>query len=1231
MSHPIKLILVALTLCLSNVLAGAQNPLGRMTGTVRDQTGAVIPNATVTVVNENTGQQAGTATTSADGVFNFPQLSPALYTVKIEMAGFKAASYTQAKVDPGQEYSFTATLEVGQANEVVQVSAGEDLVNTSTPEVSSTVSQRQIIDLPLPGRNPIDLIKLQAGVVGIPTRTTTTINGGRPTWTQVTQDGINIQDNFIRTNGLDFVPNRPTSDTIGEFTITTNTQGADAAGGSSQVKLITPSGTNEFHGSVFEFNRNSALGATSWFNNSTIDPRTGTTLPKPFLNRNQFGGRIGGPVLVPKKVFGPLGGWNDGQDKLFFFAYYEGFRQRTQATPNMTIPANDDFLRGVFRYVRPSDGSVQSVNVLQLAGLRIDPMVQQRILSSVPSAANVNNFDVGNSNTTRLLNTAGYRFNQSDQNNRNQWGFRVDLQANQNHRIEFTHTSFKETDDRTDIDLVNQRPLAFTQSTARLIVGAWRWSVSPSLQNEVRIGANLAPVDFLNNEDWGGLLFVTPLVTNPTVNFQPQGRDTRTRQFIDNASYVAGNHSFQFGGSLQQIRVKNYSNFTRFPTVNFGFSTSAPASVQLTAAQFPGGIAAADLGNANTLASFLAGTISFVDQTFQVTSKDSGFVPLAPNLRNYVLDNYAAYIQDSWRFRPNLTLRLGLKWEYFSPLREEDDLALLPVAGGRNVRDTLLDPNGTVDFVKGDFYKKDLNNFGPSVGFAWDPRGDGKMAIRGGYTLAFVNEETITVGNNAAVGNAGLESALRLANLYTTVSAGVPNPVPTYKVPRSYADQLAQNLTSAAFTVDPNIQQPWVHQISFSVERELGADLAVEGRYVGTLGRNIWQGVDLNQTSAGVNPAFLQDFQRARNNGFLALQASGVFNPAYNASLPGSQPLPVITSPTFGGGLLTAAVVRNAIQTGQVAELGSIYTTQAGAAVAQTARAFLLPNSGIYVADLVQSGAETDYHAFQGEVRRRFKNGVFGQFNYTFSKVLSNSSGTTQARFEPFIDNNRPQLEKSRADFDVTHVLHGSVIYELPFGIGKRFLSGGGIAEQIVGGWQVGSIVHWQSGAPISIRSPRGTFNRGGRSANQGANTTLSKEEIRDLFGIQKLPDGRVFFIDPKVTDPQTGRAVGPDNLNLSSPAFTGQVFFNPEPGQVGQLQRLQFDGPAQFVWNFSAIKRFRLGESTNIEFRAELFNFLNNPLFFVGDYDVNSTTFGRITQLNADPRVVQLALKFNF
>ncbi len=247
--------------------------------------------------------------------------------------------------------------------------------------------------------------------MGLPTRTPTTINGGRPTWSQLTQDGINIQDNFIRANSLDFVPNRPTSDTIGEFTITTNTQGADAAGGASQVKLVTPSGENEFHGTLYAFNRNSAFGANSWFNNNTIDRNTGQTIPRSFLNRNQFGGNIGGPVLASKKVFGPLGGWNDNKDKLFFFFTYEGFRQRQQATKNNVIPTNEQLVDGAFRYVRTSDQSVQQVNVLSLLpGLVLDPAVRSQLLAGMPSSSLVNNFDVGNSSATRLLNTAGYRF-----------------------------------------------------------------------------------------------------------------------------------------------------------------------------------------------------------------------------------------------------------------------------------------------------------------------------------------------------------------------------------------------------------------------------------------------------------------------------------------------------------------------------------------------------------------------------------------------------------------------------------------------------------------------------------------------------------------------------------------------------------------------------------------------------------------------------------------------------
>ncbi|HEV8486934.1 MAG TPA: TonB-dependent receptor [Blastocatellia bacterium] len=1202
-----RCISLALTLFLVAGLAVGQNPLGRLAGSVRDPKGAVVSGAKITLTRETTGQQQ-TTSTNGEGGFGFPQLSPGFYTVKIEMTGFKTASYVEVKVDPGQEYSLTITLEVGGADETVQVSAGADLVNTTSAELNNTVAQRQILDLPLNGRNPIELIRLQAGVVGIPTRTNTAINGGRPTWTEITQDGINIQDNFIRTNSLDFVPNRPTSDSIGEFTITTNTQGADAAGGASQVKLVTPSGTNEFHGSLFEFNRNSALSANSWFNNTSA-------VARPFLNRNQFGGRIGGPVRAGRL-----------KDKLFFFGYYEGFRQVVQAVQNNTIPANNDFLTGVFRYVQPNTTTVQTVNVLSLLpGVTLDQKVKALILDRAPAASNVNNFDVGNSTADRILNTAGFRFRQSRLTTRNYFGFRTDYQLTDAHRFEFIFTRLTDVDDRPDLDAISiPRPKIFTDATTKLIVGAWRWSATPHLSNELRIGANLAPVSFDSSVDYSGIIFGVPFITNREVTFQPQGRDTRTRQFIDNASYVTGEHSFQFGGSLQQVRVNPFNFAGRFPSVGFGFSVAAPASIQLTAANFPGGISATDLANANSLRSFLGGVINTVSQSFQVKDKTSGFVAGIPEDRNFSLNDYAFYVQDNWRLRPNLTLRLGVKWEYFGPLIEDNDLSLLPVLGGRSPQEALLDPNGTVDFVKGQFYKKDLNNFAPSLGIAWDPFKNGKTSIRAGYTVAYVNEETIRVAQGASANNAGLASSNNLVNLFTTVNGGVPVvPAPAFKVPRTYADQLALAPLAAAYTIDPNLKQPYVHQISLSVQREIGLDTAVEARYVGTLGRKVWQAVDLNQIK--ISSAYLEDFLRARSNGFLALaRPGGTFNPAFNAAIPGSQQLTVI--PTIGGGALTNATVRSLIQTGQPGSLAETYINSRFAG----ANALFLPNPGIGVADLVGNGAETDYHAFQGEVRRRLKNGITGQMNYTFSKVLTNSSGTGQTRFEPFLDNARPELERSRAEFDITHNINANLIVELPFGKGKRFLTSNNVLDRVVGGWQVSSIIHWQSGAPISILSGRGTFNRGGRSGNNGANTGLSAAEIKALFGIRKLPDGRVFYIDPKVIDPATGRAVGDDNLNNSA-GFASQVFFNPITGTLGALQRLQFDGPAQVAWDFSLVKRTRITERVNSELRAEFFNVLNHPGFFVGDQGINSTQFGRITGLNQAARIVQLALKVDF
>ncbi len=1182
--------------------AFAQGSFGRLAGSVFDNSGGVLPGVVVTLTSEQTNQVQATTTSDA-GAFLFPQLQPGLYTVTVTLSGFKTASFEHVEINVGVERSLTARLEVGTVAETVSVTAERPNVQTTTPEVTQTVVQRQITELPLDGRDPLALIRLQAGVPGIANRTETAINGGRPTWTQVTQDGINIQDNFIRTNALDYSPNRPTSDTISEFTITTAVPGVDAAGGATTVRMVTPAGTNRFDGDLFGFNHNNSRGANSFFNK-----RDG--LPKPKSSRTQFGGSLGGPVI---------------KDKLFFFGYYEGSHQRTQVTQNIAIPAHDDLLQGVFRYVGTQDRQIHSINVLQVAGLRPDPVIARDVLAKIASASNVNNFDVGNSTPERVLNTAGFGFLQEELNRRNQWGLRLDYQANASNHFEANYAWFHEIDDRSDLDLVHTRPVVFTDANVHRYVGAWRWS-GTSLTNEVRGGGNLAPLLFETKEQFGPALYSVALVDDPIQSYQPQGRYTNTFQYNDSGSWQHGRHEIGFGGSFQQVHVDAYDFDGRLPSVAFGFSAAAPASVQLNASQLPGGISAAELSNANALLSWLSGTVSSVGQTFQVRNGSSGFVAGIPYERNYRLNDVSTFVQDNWRWKPNVTLRAGLKWEYFTPLNERDNLGLLPILNGRSVRDVLLDPNGTVGLVHGGFYKKDLNNVGPTAGFAWDPFRNGRTSIRGGYSLTFVNEETMTVADNVATSNSGLLTGATLTNLYTTVGAGIPTvPTPAFQSSRTYADQLALNPRAVAFGIDPNIKQPQVHQVSVGASRELPWRFAGEARYVGTFGRGIWRGVDLNQ----MNPrgAFQDDFLRARTNGFLALQSTRVFDPSYNPAIPGSQPLSVL--PAFGGGFLTNTTVRGLIQTGQVAALADFYETGAGAAVGAQARQAFLANPGIYASDLIENGGFSNYNALQLELRRQLQGGVLGQINYTFAHTNTNSTGTSQVRFEPFLDNARPQLDEGRSEFQVTHVINGNLVADLPFGRDQRWLNRGGAWDVLLGGWEAGTIVHWQSGAPISVLAQRGTFNRTARSFHQTARTSLSASDLRKLLGIRDV-NGIIYWIDPSVIDPNTGRAVGPDTLT-NAPGFPGQVFFNPMAGEVGNLDILSFDGPPQFTADLSLSKRVRVWKRAGFRIRADIFNLFNTVNFYVVDDDINSATFGRVTDTTTSPRLVQLVVKLDF
>ena len=230
-----RISVLLMLIVLGTTFSFAQASLGSIAGVVKDQAGAVVPNAQITLANEGTGVTAN-AQSASEGGFQFTQLTPGLYTVKVEAANFRVSTIKAIKVDAARTYSLNISLQIGATTESVDVTAESEAVNTTTTDISNTVLSRQMKELPLNGRNPIELIRLQAGVAPN-ARSSTVINGGRPSWTNVTQDGISINDNYIRTNAVDFVPNRPSSDQIAEFTVTTAGQGVESQFGASQVKL----------------------------------------------------------------------------------------------------------------------------------------------------------------------------------------------------------------------------------------------------------------------------------------------------------------------------------------------------------------------------------------------------------------------------------------------------------------------------------------------------------------------------------------------------------------------------------------------------------------------------------------------------------------------------------------------------------------------------------------------------------------------------------------------------------------------------------------------------------------------------------------------------------------------------------------------------------------------------------------------------------------------------------
>jgi hypothetical protein len=1292
-----KVFLVILAICLQAIMAFAQSTTGRIVGTVVAPDGAVVPGAVI-VVTDNQTKKERTVTATGDGTFEVPQLEFGSYNVTVTAPGFKGFTAADVKIDAGREYPLKAQLEVGAVSETVTVTAGVEQINATNAELSTTISQQQIKELPLNGRNPLSLTYLQAGS----SVTTNAINGQRASSTTITRDGLNIQDNFIRTGSLasGAFSDSPSVDDVSEFTLTTQNAGVEQGGGSSQIRLVTPRGGSRIHGSLYEFNRNSKFTANTFFGNASGTPR-------PFLNRNQFGGSLSGPLPLPN--IGE-GGPFFVKDKAFFFFNYEGFRLAQQAT--VTAPQDNSGVaqsitlllpqarNGNFSFVN-SAGQLTTINVLngtnftsaltaaQGGVLTVDPIIQSRFLNNLPDDCVTNTIvGVNFQKTCRIL--------RSSPQIRDAYTTRFDFNFNDRNSINAVYKRNNSTSGRTDLPAgFSTEPFVNSGGPTNFFTAAYVWTPLNNFSNEVRGGFKYSKVPFTGTNLPSDFFISTTAATDPLGTYESNGRNTLYRNFQDNAVYTIGNHSIRFGAQLELFKVQIFDNrgTTQVNTIS---TTGNPNTPGLTATQVcgtPTCINATDLARANNLRYFLGGIIGTAVRTANLASPQEGYTFSEANQTlNYEI--YSGYVSDQWRVRPDLTLNLGVRYEFYTPLNNEQQLYLEPIITNGDLIGSLRNPNGSLGVVgtnsgtPGDFTNPDKNNFAPSVSFAYSPNlGDGLFAkllgagtvVRGGFRINFVNDEYVKAVSTLTGANPGLGAVnTGVNNLAAALTprgsfTGIPSvsTLPTFTLqPRTFEqNNLAANRASRVFGVDPNVQVPMMYEYNFGIQRNIGFKTVLEARYVGTFGNNFITTQDFNQADL-VSNGFTADFLRAQGNlaandaertrrintcvatGRTVASCTTEVNTQFprsfgNTGVPGTVALPVFSQ----------------LAPGVAANSGTFIPFLEQNRVGSFAQSVILnnfrgnvsfqPNPNIFLTEILTNSSRNRYNALQLEVRRRFSDGLSYQVNYTFSKTLTDTPDDGQNRESSLQDQNNPQLNYSRPDFDRTHVLNANFIYELPFGKGKRFLNQGGWVDKVFGGFQFSSIITLSSGPPIGIVDPRGTNNIAFFSGRQSATSTLTGDQIKDITGIFNTANG-IYFINPQylfatITNPTTGATQAGFDLYSPLPAgfqltsvrgasqinttpFPNQVFFFNGAGQTGNLPRNFINGTPYRNWDASLSKNILFNENTRLQIRVDAFNVLNNQVpFFGADLDVNSNSFGRVTQSYNGQRIIQFGARLDF
>lgn len=1172
-------------------LSFAQSERGTVTGVVQDTSGAVIQGARVIVTNTATNVSLD-ATTNQSGEYTVPSLQPGTYNVRVEKPGFRPTETKGLAVDAATTVRADAKLEVGASNQVVEVTASAVQLQTEDAKNSVTLQNKLVNDLPLvvsgTVRTPFDLASLTPDAKNLGGDNGFSIGGGQAASYGTTLDGVStntsraLQKSWVSSNS-------PSVEAIDQFTVDTNGFKAEYGhAGGGNMTYVSKSGTNQFHGAVYEFLRNNDFDANNFFSN-----RSG--IPISIYKQNDFGATVGGPVWIPKVY--------RGRDKTFFFFSYEGFRNRTGANgASFTVPTpemyNGDFSKWVTStgtlipiynpttQVTNADGSVtRQVFPGNIVPKSLFSAASQKALGVFQSSGNLV------PNTGAVPGTAAYVSNNFLETSGtqvypvNKSSIKGDHIFNDRHRISgyYGHDREHQTygaDGPPTLPGLYSNYNDLTQGTD-VVRFSWDWTFSPTKLNHFYAGGNnwvqdhKPPQEYIGNWQSKFCLGNVPNCNENLVNLfsggtgdtystwggqADNGSENTVYAYNDDFTWIHGKHTFKFGGMYQLNHYNGFGRQCEAGCVGFSYQETG----------VPGGTNPNAGGNA--FASFLLGyadngqidTVRFIGQQFYY---------------------FGGYFQDDWRVTSKLVLNLGLRWDGNLPPtglndRWADFGPTTPNPGAGNIPGAVLFAGN----CQGCVGSRTLANFwsagfGPHIGLAYSK--DTKTVIRASYSRSFGALIAVTGSTH----NSGftLTQSFPSANNGITPSYTVDQGMPPWTAPPFINPAVSNGANVAWFQGNETTKLPAFDNFNFSIQRQIGGSMVAEIAYSGVMGEHLQTGLlDYNQ----ISPSYLTAFGTV------------------------AQSLVVLNS-QVGSATANAAGIR------------SPYPGFTGT-VAQALRPFPQYNLiDTYAGQGDHSGHST-YHAVYLKFQKRYSNGLTFQGSYALSKLLTdadsawgNGLGAAQSAFYAADFFNRG-LEKSIGEFDVTHDFKFSTVYDLPVGRGQKYLTKGA-ASWILGNWRVTSINLYASGTPVAITT----------------------SEILPIYATSDQTSTRV---SPYITSysgwqPSFSGGFDPSKYNFFVPYGSGPFPFQGTGTALSSIGNATRYNPKLRLFpnlneNMSLTKTFPIHEQMRLEFRAEAFNVFNRVRFGTGSTQLQSQSFGVLTgagsQINT-PRNLQLALKFYF